>query len=260
VTLRGARVVVTGASRGIGQGIAVMFAGEGATVAGLDIRDGGETASLAGAGFRHFEADVSDPAAVARAFSEIDAHFGAAPDVLCCVAGIAPEVAFLETTPELFDRIIAVNVRGPFLCGQAAAARMKEAGGGRIVNISSTAAVQGWALASAYGASKGGVALLTRCMAIELARYSIAVNAVGPGTIETPLAASLLGKRDWVEHDLARTPTGRFGRPDDIAAAVRFLARDATWMTGQTIYVDGGFLATGGPMLDSLEDHRSIER
>jgi NAD(P)-dependent dehydrogenase (short-subunit alcohol dehydrogenase family) len=259
--LRGARVIVTGASRGIGQGVAAMFCAEGATVAGLDLRDGDETTALCGAGFRHFACDLAQPAAIASAFADVDEWFGgAAPGVLVCVAGIGPEVAFLDTTPEVFDQVIAVNVRAVFLCGQEAARRMRDAGGGRIVNIASTASVQAWAMQSAYGASKGAVALLTKCMAVELAAHGISVNAVGPGTIETPLAEHFLADPRMRANELGRTPAGRLGTPDDIAAAVRFLARDARWMTGQVMYVDGGFLAAGLTMAPGDEQRVSLER
>lgn len=244
--LRGSRVIVTGASRGIGQGIAAMFAAEGATVAGLDLRDGDETAQLCGDGFRHFACDLAQPGEIAAAFAAVDDWFGgSAPDVLVAVAGIAPEVSFLDTTVEVFDEVFAVNVRAVMLCGQEAARRMREAGGGRIINIASTASVQAWAMQAIYGASKGAVALLTKCMAIELAAHGITVNAVGPGTIETPLAEHFLADPRMRANELDRAPLGRLGTPEDIAAAVRFLARDARWMTGQVVYVDGGFLAAG---------------
>jgi NAD(P)-dependent dehydrogenase (short-subunit alcohol dehydrogenase family) len=258
--MEGTGIVVTGASRGIGQGIARLLAAEGATVVGVDQRPGDETRELAGERFHHVEGDVADPASVDAAFAQADRLLARPLDGLVCVAGIAPEVSFLDTTPDVFDRVMAVNVRGPFLCGQAAARRMRDAGGGRIVNIASTASVQGWSLQAAYGASKGAVALLTRNMAIELAEHGIAVNAIGPGTIDTPLAVNFVGNAAWRDHDLARTPLRRWGTPDDIAVAVRFLLRDAQWLTGQVIYVDGGFLATGGPVLDSLGGHVSIER
>ena len=181
-SLRGAKVVVTGASRGIGQGVAAMFCAEGSTVAGIDLRDGGETAKLCGEGFRHFPCDLAQPEQIASAFAAVDEWFGgAAPDVLVCVAGIAPEVSFIDTPVEVFDEVFAVNVRAVFLCGQEGARRMRAAGGGRIVNIASTASVQAWAMQAVYGASKGAVALLTKCMAIELAAHGITVNAVGPG-------------------------------------------------------------------------------
>jgi glucose 1-dehydrogenase len=244
--LQGARVVVTGASRGIGQGVAAMFAAEGARVAGLDLRDGAETAQLCGDGFRQFPCDLADPERIASAFADVDEWFaGAAPDVLVCVAGIAPEVSFLDTPAAVFDEVFAVNVRAVFLCGQESARRMREGGGGRIINIASTASVQAWAMQAVYGASKGAVALLTKCMAVELAAHGITVNAIGPGTIETPLSAHFLAEPRMRANELGRTPLGRLGTPEDIAAAVRFLARDARWMTGQVLYVDGGFLAAG---------------
>jgi len=260
--LNGARVVVTGASRGIGQGVAAMFCREGSTVAGLDVRDGQETARLCGGGvFRHFPCDLARPEQIASAFAAVDEWFGGrAPDVLACVAGISPEVAFIETPVEVFDEVFAVNVRAVFLCGQEGARRMRAAGGGRIVNIASTASVQAWAMQAVYGASKGAVALLTKCMAIELAADGIMVNGVGPGTIETPLAEHFLADPRMRANEVDRAPLGRLGTPEDIAAAVRFLARDARWMTGQIVYVDGGFLAAGLTMAPGDETKISLER
>jgi NAD(P)-dependent dehydrogenase (short-subunit alcohol dehydrogenase family) len=260
-TLHDARVVVTGAARGIGQAVAAMFAAEGARVAGLDVRDGAETAARCGARFRHFPCDLASPGQIASAFAAVDEWFGgAAPHVLVCVAGISPEVSFIDTPVAVFDEVFAVNVRGVFLCGQHGARRMRDAGGGRIINVASTASVQAWAMMSAYGASKGAVALLTKCMAIELAAHGISVNAVGPGTIETPLAEHFLSDPRMHANEVGRTPLGRLGTPEDIAAAVRFLARDARWMTGQVLYVDGGFLAAGLTMAPGDESKVSLER
>ena len=137
---------------------------------------------------------------------------------------------------------------------------MRDAGGGRIVNIASTASVQAWAMQAVYGASKGAVALLTKCMAIELAAHGITVNAIGPGTIETPLAEHFLADPRMRANELGRAPLGRLGTPEDIAAAVRFLARDARWMTGQVMYVDGGFLAAGLTMAPGRRDATSTAR
>lgn len=257
----GRLVIVTGSSRGIGQGVAAFLAAEGADVAGIDRNDGDETRELAGPRFRHFDADVADASDVARVFREIDEAYGRPPWGLVCVAGIAPEVDFLDTSPETLDAVMGVNVRGPFVCGQEAGRRMRDAGGGRIVNIASTASVQSWAQQAAYGASKGAVLLLTRNMANELARFGITVNAVGPGTIATPLAANVLANPDWVAAELGTTPIKRFGTPRDIAVGVRFfLQPEAEWVTGQTLYVDGGFLACGGPWLESFDGHVSLER
>ena len=116
--LKGARVVVTGASRGIGQGVAAMFCGEGSTVAGLDLRDGDETARLCGDGFRHFPCDLAQPEQIRSAFTAVDEWFGgSAPDVLVCVAGIAPEVAFIDTPVEVLDFLFEVKFVVVLLCG-----------------------------------------------------------------------------------------------------------------------------------------------
>ena len=244
------RVIVTGASSGIGQAIARMFCAEEALVANLDVADGSETAGLCGSGFRSFMCDVADLGQVASAFEAIDAWFSGPPTVLVNVAAVFPNVAFLEMSPDVFDRVMAVNVRGPFLCSQEAAQRMREARSGRIVNITSTESVLAFAEASAYGASKVALTHLTKGMAVELASDEITVNAVAPGAVETPLLLAWLEENSRAgQLDLERAPLGRLGTPDDIAAAVRFLAKDATWMTGQTIYVDGGFLITGLPVL-----------
>jgi NAD(P)-dependent dehydrogenase (short-subunit alcohol dehydrogenase family) len=208
--------------------------------------------------FRTVVADVSVFDDVHKAFEQGDEFFGGSLDVLCNVAGIASEVAFLRTSVDVFDTIMAVNVRGPFLCGQEAARRMIAAGsGGRIINITSTEAEQAFALQSVYGASKGALKQLTKCMAVELAPHNILVNAVGPGACNTPALAIQMSTGPIAKHDLERTPLGRWGEPEEIASAVRFLARDASWMTGQTIYVDGGFLAAGLPMFPEIAD---IER
>ena len=116
----------------------------------------------------------------------------------------------------------------------------------------STASAQGFALESAYCASKGAVLLLTRVLAVELAPLGITVNGVGPGTVETAMGKDYLARGPIAGHELSRTPMGRFGKPADIAEAVCFLVSDATWLTGQAIYVDGGFLATGLPLLAEM--------
>ena len=206
----------------------------------------------------HRRGDVSEPGDVTRVRAA-DELLGGPLHGLVCVAGIAPEVAFLETTPEVFDRVMAVNVRGPFLCGQQAARRMGHAGGGRIVNIASTASVQAWSLQAAYGASKGGVALLTENMASSSPRSGSRSTPSAPAR-STRRWRSTCGQPGLAEHDLSRTPArplghaGRHRRRRALPAARRAVA------DGQMLYVDGGFLATGGPMLADLAGHVSIER
>jgi NAD(P)-dependent dehydrogenase (short-subunit alcohol dehydrogenase family) len=153
---------------------------------------------------------------------------------------------FLDTPVTDIDAQLAVNVRGMILCGQQVGRRMKAAGGGRIVHITSVAASTAWATEPVYCVTKGAQASLTQAMAIELAPFNIQVNAIAPGPLEVN-SVSMVGTRadpEVLRHDLERTPMGRFGRAEDIVRAVRFLAQ-ATWMTGQTVVVDGGLLATG---------------
>jgi glucose 1-dehydrogenase len=259
----GGRVaVVTGAAQGIGRAVALRLAEEGARLALLDVADARETASTiesrGGEVWLH-TTDLTEVASIGAAFRELDDGWGP-PAVLVNVAGVFADVPFLETPPEVYDRVMDVNARGVFFCSQEAARRMAAGAGGRIVNVLSTASVQGFALESAYCASKGAALLLTRTMAVELARYGIQVNGVGPGTVRTAMGGEYLGDGPIAAHELTRTPLGRFGEPEDIADAVAFLATRASWMTGQVLYVDGGFLAAGLPWLAGISEPGSVSR
>jgi NAD(P)-dependent dehydrogenase (short-subunit alcohol dehydrogenase family) len=258
----GSVAVVTGAAQGIGRAVALRLAQEGARLALLDIVDARETASAIesrGAEVWQHRTDLTDVASIAAAFRVLDARWGP-PAVLVNVAGVFADLPFLETPPEAYDRVMAVNARGVFFCSQEAARRMAAEGGGRIVNILSTASAQGFALESAYCASKGAALLLTRTMAVELARFGIQVNGVAPGTVRTAMGGEYLGAGPIAAHELARTPLGRFGEPEEIADAVAFLATRASWMTGQVLYVDGGFLAAGLPWLEGIADSGHVNR
>jgi glucose 1-dehydrogenase len=246
--------VVTGGSQGIGQAVCLRLAAEGARIAILDAKPAEETRAriqAMGGDVWFAETDITDTAGVEHAFERLERELGP-PAVLANVAGVFADIPFIETPVSVWDHIMAVNARGTFLCGQRAARSMVKTGGGRIVNILSTAAEQGFALEAAYCASKGAALLLTKVMAIELAPYGIMVNGVGPGTVQTPMGATYLAGGPIAEHELQRTPMRRLGTPDDIAEAVAFLATRATWITGQAIYVDGGFLAAGLPLLDGM--------
>lgn len=241
------RVICTGASGGIGRTIAQVFTAEGAVVANLDRQPGDEAEALCGAGLHTIATDLADTAAIDTAFAAVDGLFaGEAPQLLVCCAAVSAANPFLDIPTDEFDRLFAVNVRGTFLACQAAARRMRAAGGGRIVVITSVAAEQAWAGEMVYCASKAAQRSLVQGMAVELAPFGILVNAVGPGIVEHR-SASMARTRDDAEvhrHDLDRTPLGRFNAPEEIAQAVRFLAT-VEGMTGQTVYVDNGFLASG---------------
>lgn len=241
------RVLITGASSGLGQACAVAFCADGAEVIGLDRSPGVATAALAGPRFRGVVADLADAAQIEAAFDQVDAIWqGRSPELFVACASISRSGHYLDTPVADIDAQLAVNVRGMMLCGQQAGRRMKAAGGGRIVHITSVAASTAWATEPVYCVTKGAQASLTQAMAIELAPFNIQVNAIAPGPLEVN-SVSMVGTRadpEVLRHDLERTPMGRFGRPEDIVRAVRFLAQ-ATWMTGQTVVVDGGMLATG---------------
>jgi 3-oxoacyl-[acyl-carrier protein] reductase len=247
-------VVVTGGAQGIGQGIALRLAAAGARIAVLDLQPAAETLARVnklGRPAWGIETNVSDATDVARAYERLDEEFGR-PFALVNAAGVFADIPFLDTPVDVWDRVMNVNARGVFLSCQQAARRMRDAGEGRIVNILSTASSQGFALESAYCASKGAVLLLTRVLAVELAQFGITVNGVGPGTVQTAMGRDYLAREPIASHELSRTPMGRFGTPADIAETVHFLVSDATWLTGQAIYVDGGFLAAGLPLMAQM--------
>ena len=214
MTLDGKCVIVTGGTRGIGQGIVKMFCDEGARVASIARGDHSQTCRLCGAGVQGFKADIGDLDQIRRVFLEIDEYFDGAPDILCNNAMFSLEAAFLQTTPSMLDHVLAVNVRGYFVCGQEAARRMVAEGKqGRIINITSTESEQAFALQTAYGAAKGAQRQLTKSMAVDLAPYGIVVNAVGPGSIQTEALAKQMSTPRIAQHDLERTPMGHWERP-----------------------------------------------
>ncbi|MYV98671.1 SDR family oxidoreductase [Streptomyces sp. SID3343] len=249
--LIGKRVLVSGGSSGIGIAAARRFLEEGCrvVVSGLDPAEVDDAvAELRPLGeVTGFAVDVShEPDATALVEAAVRELGGI--DVLANNAGIAWREPFLEITAEHFDRMLAVNLRGMFLVGQAVGRHMAERGGGVIVNMSSTNGIAGEEDYAHYNASKGGVLLLGKTMAVELGRYGIRVNTLCPGYIRTPLNASIAGamaNADFESTYVAdRIPLARAGRPEDVAAAYAFLASDdAAFIHGTELVVDGGQLA-----------------
>ena len=238
--------IVTGAARGIGLAIAERFAAEGARVTMVDVaEDAGRAAASRIPNATFATADVSNSADVARVVRDATAG-GASIHILVNNAGITHACEFLDLAEADFDRVLRVNLKSMFLCGQAVA-RSMVAGGvrGAIVNLSSVNAVLAIGNQIPYTVSKGAINQLTKAMAISLAPHGIRVNAIGPGTIATEMARqAVLGDEASRRKILSRTPLGRLGEPPEIAATAAFLASDeSSYFTGQTLYPDGGRLA-----------------
>ena len=239
--------LVTGAARGIGLATAKRFLAEGWRVALLDID--GDLLKKAMASLESpdntlaLHCDVSDAAAVASAVAMVGNRF-ARLDALINNAGVAEFTPVLETADAEWNRILAVNLTGPFLCTKAAVPLMRQRGGA-IVNVTSISAVRASTLRTAYGTSKAGLAHLTKQLAVELASAGIRVNAVAPGPIDTAMAKAVHTadiRADY--HDAI--PLNRYGLEEELAEAIFFLSSDrASYITGQILAVDGGFDAAG---------------
>ena len=247
--LEGKSAIVTGAAHGLGRAIAERLANEGAGVLVADVR--GEDAEAAAEALRDFghraeaaQVDVREAAQVdAMVRSAIDA-FGSV-DILVNNAGVGLDRPALETSEEEWDGVLGVNLKGCFLCCRAVAREMVQAGrGGRIVNITSTAGANARPGAAAYSASKAGIIQLTRVLALELGGASVTVNAVGPGMTITGSEIKPAPSESYQAAFVSQVAAGRPGRPEDIAQAVAYLVSpEAEYVTGQTLFVDGGYSA-----------------
>ncbi len=244
--LDGKVALISGAARGQGEAEARLFAAEGASVVLGDIRgELGEqvAAEITAAGGKALftQLDVSREADWERAVELAESTYGKL-DILVNNAAIAAIEGIMETSIELWDRVVAINQTGTFLGMRAAIPAMRRAGGGSIVNISSVLATMGSGNSASYTATKGAVTALTRTVAVELATEGIRVNVVHPGGVETPMAGEILGDDAEARRALVAThPIGRIGEPEEIATGVLFLASDeASFVTGATLVIDGG--------------------
>ena len=244
-------VLITGARRGMGRAHALALAKYGAKVVVTDIsqeecqqvveeikKQGGQALAL--------KLDVTKKQEVEEVIKKAVKEFGGL-DILVNNAGIAEFKPFLAITEQEWDKTLDINLKGQFLCAQAAARQMKEQGGGTIVNIASVAMGQqgiGSPNIAHYCASKGGIAALTEALAVELAQFNIRVNCVAPGLIETPMIEAVKSDLKTFEAMLAQIPLRRAGRPEEVSELVAFLASDnSSYMTGSVVVIDGGWLS-----------------
>jgi len=234
--------VVTGGGRGLGKAFALAIAKEGADVAIYDVnthnaeKTAKEIRSL-GRSCISLLCDVSDKNDIVKATARVKEDFGKI-DILVNNAGISKISPARETSEELWDRTISINLKGTYLCNQIIGRVMVEQGGGRIVNIASIASSHGAPGGLAYHASKAGIVALTKLLGVEWAKYKVYVNSISPGTIRTEGSSE---KLDWLKGSMKRIPMQRYGNPEEVANLVLFLVSpETTYITGQDFIIDGG--------------------
>lgn len=235
--------LITGGARGIGYACAEALTEDGARVVLADIEGAADAARSLGNEAIGITADLSDPDSIEGLFEQVEREVGDV-SILVNNAGVAKPADFLEVSLEDFRSVIDLNLTGVFLATQRAARRMVEAGiEGAVVNMSSINAQVAIPSIVSYCASKGGVMQITKAAALALAPHNIRVNAVGPGSIDTAMVASVNSNPEAMARVMSRTPLGRLGSAREIGDVVAFLASDkASYITGETIYVDGGRL------------------
>lgn len=250
-SLHGRVAIVTGAGQGIGRTLAAGLAAAGASVAVLD-RDGhaaaDTVASLTAAGHRAIAltADISQPEQVDAAFDEVADRLGGI-DALVNNAGVRFIAPLMQSSLSDWQRTLDVNLTGTFICVRAALRHMLAKGSGSIVNIGSMAGTLALHERAAYSVTKAGIAMLTKCVAMEVGGSGVRCNAVAPGVIETPLTAHYFEDPQFGQRMRERTPSGRWGTPEDLVGPVLFLCSDeSAFVQGETLHVDGGWVAGKG--------------
>jgi glucose 1-dehydrogenase len=247
--------VITGASLGIGSAIALAFAREGAAVA-VDYRSHPDEANqivdqIEGSGGRatSVHADVSSPEDVKNLIQRAVEEFGRL-DVMVNNAGMEEKMPFLDTPLEVWNKTIAVNLTGAWLgCQEAARQMVSQGGSGRIINVSSVHEDIAMPTNSPYCAAKGGLRMLMRTIAVELAPHNITVNNIAPGAMDTPMDAALKEDANQMQQLLSEIPLRRMGRPEEVAALAVYLASDAaSYVTGSTFVIDGGMMRHSGSL------------
>jgi NAD(P)-dependent dehydrogenase (short-subunit alcohol dehydrogenase family) len=247
LSLEGKRAIVTGAARGIGRAIALALAQKGADVALADISPDVERVAqeIRQMGRRSLgvPADITKRDQVEELVATAAWELGTV-DILVNNAGILRVAPFLELREDTWDKVMNTNLKGCYLCSQAAGRVMAEKGRGSIISLASIAAFKSVANSSAYCVAKAGVAMLTRTMAAELALYNVRANAIAPGLVQTHMSRAVFEDPAWQQAWVSRIPLGRAAQPEDMVGAVVFLASDASsYITGQVIALDGGELA-----------------
>jgi glucose 1-dehydrogenase len=247
--------VITGSATGIGQAMAIRMASEGAAIV-VDYvgspdtpKDTVQKIEAAGGKVLAIMADVSQPDHVAQLIQQTVQQFGRL-DIFVNNAGIEYKSPFVDFPFDRMQKILAVDLLGPMLCAQAAAKQMiAQGGGGRIINISSVHEDLGMTGNAIYCAAKGGLRMLTRTIAVELAPHQITVNNIGPGAIYTPIDADVQANPEMEKQLMAEIPLARWGKPEEVAGLAVYLASDeAGYITGSTYFIDGGMLRQAGSL------------